>query len=174
MRSVSKCGCCTVCWRDCREQPIRLLLACLDVYLGEPFPHLVVKLFCGRVDHATYFVDTLRKEAKMLVRLEEMRLITGDVIEIAGKNKSYVLLWSSQPEDYGRGLIRIDDGYTRNNIGIGIDDKVTVRKVSVRNAEQVILAPTEGLNIIGLEEYLPQLLERRVLAKGDIWFRSST
>jgi transitional endoplasmic reticulum ATPase len=81
-----------------------------------------------RVDHATYFVDVLRKEPKMLVRLEEMRLTTGDVIEIAGEKKSYVLLWSSQPEDYGRGLIRIDDGYTRNNIGI--DDKVIVRKVT--------------------------------------------
>jgi hypothetical protein len=35
---------------------------------------------------------------------------------------------------------------------------VTVRNVSVRKAEQVILAPTGGLNIVGLEEYLPQLL----------------
>jgi transitional endoplasmic reticulum ATPase len=50
---------------------------------------------------------------------------------------------------------------------------VTVRKVSVRKAEQVILAPTEGLNIVGLEEYLPELLERRVLAKGDIWSQST-
>jgi hypothetical protein len=79
-------------------------------------------------------VDVLRKERKILLRLEEMRLTVGDVIEIAGKKKSYVPLWSSQPEDYGRALIRID-GYTRNNIGIRIDDKVTVRKVSVRNAE---------------------------------------
>jgi hypothetical protein len=44
----------------------------------------------------------------------------------------------------------------------------------VRNAEQVILPPSEGLNIVGLDEYLPQLLERRVLAKSDIWSRSST
>jgi transitional endoplasmic reticulum ATPase len=50
---------------------------------------------------------------------------------------------------------------------------VTVRKVSVRNAEQVILAPTEGLNIVGLEEYPPELLQRRVLAKGDIWSQST-
>ena len=50
---------------------------------------------------------------------------------------------------------------------------VTVRKVSVRKAEQVILAQTEGLNIVGLEEYLPELLERRVLAKGDIWSQST-
>jgi Cell division protein 48 (CDC48), N-terminal domain/AAA+ lid domain/ATPase family associated with various cellular activities (AAA) len=97
-------------------------------------------------------VDVLRKEPKMLVRLEEMRLTTGDVIEIAGKKNSYVPLWSRQPEEYDRRLNRID-GYTRNNIGIGIDDKVvTVRKVSVRNAEQVILTPTEGLNIVGLKD----------------------
>ena len=44
-----------------------------------------------------------------------------------------------------------------------------VRKVSVRKAEQVILAPTEGLKIVGLEKYLPELLERRVVAKGDIY-----
>jgi transitional endoplasmic reticulum ATPase len=97
----------------------------------------------------------------------EMKLTTGDVVEILGKKKSYVLLWSSPPEDSGKGLIRID-GYTRNNIGVGIDDKVTVRKVVLRKAEQVILAPTEELNIVGLEEYLPELLEGRVVAKGDV------
>lgn len=37
----------------------------------------------------------------------EAGIATGDVIEIAGKKKSYVLLWSSQQEDYGKGLIRI-------------------------------------------------------------------
>jgi transitional endoplasmic reticulum ATPase len=50
---------------------------------------------------------------------------------------------------------------------------VIVRKVSVRKAEQVILAPMEGLKIVGLEEYLPELLERRVAAKGDIWSQST-
>jgi len=99
--------------------------------------------------------------------MKEMSLSTGDVIEIGGKKKSYVLLWSSQSEDYGKGIIRID-GYTRNNIGIGIDDSVAIRKADVKKAEQVILAPTEELNIVGLEEYLPELLEGRVVAKGDV------
>jgi transitional endoplasmic reticulum ATPase len=99
--------------------------------------------------------------------MEEMDLSTGDVIEISGKKKSYVLLWSSQREDQGKKLIRID-GYTRNNIGVGIDDIVSVRKVNVKNAEQVILAPTEELNIVGLEEYLPELLEGRVVTRGDM------
>src|ERR687884_509574 len=97
----------------------------------------------------------------------QMDLSTGDVIEVSGKKKSYVLLWSAQSEDYGKGLIRID-GYTRNNIGIGIDDSVTIRKVNVKKAEQVILAPTEELNIVGLEDYLPELLEGRVVTRGDI------
>jgi len=100
--------------------------------------------------------------------MEEMGLSAGDVTEIGGsKKKSYVLLWSSQSDDYGKGLIRID-GYTRNNIGIGIDDSVTIRKVAVKKAEQVVLAPTEELSIVGLEDYLPELLEGRVVAKGDV------
>src|SRR5688500_10527814 len=99
--------------------------------------------------------------------MEEMDISTGDVLEISGKKKSYVLLWSTQREDQGKKLIRID-GYTRNNIGVGIDDIVSVRKVNVKNAEQVILAPTEELNIVGLEEYLPELLEGRVVTRGDM------
>jgi transitional endoplasmic reticulum ATPase len=43
-----------------------------------------------------------------------------------------------------------------------------VRKVNVKKAEQVILAPTEELNIVGLEEYLPELLEGRVVTRGDM------
>ena len=89
--------------------------------------------------------------------MEKFDLATGDVIEIRGaRKKTFVLLWSSQPSDYGRGLIRID-GYTRNNIGIGIDDRVNIQKVTdVTKAEQVILSPTEELNIVGLEEHLPE------------------
>ncbi len=98
--------------------------------------------------------------------MEEMGLSTGDVIEITGKKKSYALLWSGQSEDHGKRLIRID-GYTRNNIRVGIDDTVSVQKVSAKKAEQVILSPTEELNIVGLEDYLPEMLEGRVVTKGD-------
>jgi transitional endoplasmic reticulum ATPase len=100
--------------------------------------------------------------------MDDLGLSAGDVIEIRGRKKSFVLLWSSQPSDYGRGLIRID-GYTRNNLNVGIDDRVTIQKVTdVREAEQIILSPTEELNIVGLEEHLPELLDGRVVAKGDM------
>ena len=100
--------------------------------------------------------------------ISDLDLTTGDVIEISSKSrKSYALLWSAQSEDYGKGLIRID-GYSRNNINVGLDDKVKVRKVTAAPADQVVLAPMEDLNIIGLEEYLPDMLEGHVITKGDI------
>jgi transitional endoplasmic reticulum ATPase len=103
--------------------------------------------------------------------VEEMQLTTGDVIEIStssGKRKTFALLWSGQPEDYGIKIIRID-GYTRNNLGIGIDDHIKIRKAqNIQNAEQVVVSPTEELNIEGVEEYLTEILEGRVVSRGDV------
>lgn len=103
--------------------------------------------------------------------VEKMQLTTGDVIEIttsSGKKKTFALLWSGQPEDYGLRIIRID-GYTRNNLGIGIDDHVKIRKAQdIKNAEQVVVSPTEELNIVGIEEYLTEILEGRVVSRGNV------
>ena len=98
---------------------------------------------------------------------EELDLSPGEVIEVSGNSKGYVIFWSSPSDDYGKKLIRID-GYTRNKIGVGIDDSVTIRKVTVKRADHVTLAPAEELNIVGLEEYLPELLDGRVVAKGEV------
>jgi transitional endoplasmic reticulum ATPase len=103
--------------------------------------------------------------------VKETRLTTGDVIEIStssGKKKTFALLWSGQPEDSGLRIIRID-GYIRNNLGIGIDDHVKIRKAQdIKNAEQVVVSPTEELNIVGIEEYLTEILEGRVVSRGDV------
>ncbi|RMF29198.1 MAG: AAA family ATPase, partial [Candidatus Nitrosothermus koennekii] len=99
--------------------------------------------------------------------MRDLRLTTGDVLEIIGSKKSYALLWSALPDDAGSNVIRMD-GYTRNNVGAGIDDRVTVRKAYASNAEKVTVAPNENIDISGLEEYLPELLEGRVVTKGDI------
>jgi len=102
--------------------------------------------------------------------MEEMHLKPGDVIEVISKKnkRTYVLLWSSPPSDYGKGLIRVD-GYTRNNLGEGIDDRITIRKVeNIEKSEQIIISPTEELNIVGLEEHLPELLDGRVVTRGDV------
>ena len=78
-----------------------------------------------------------------------MRLAAGDVIEMSSKQKkSYALMWAGFEDDYGLGLIRID-GYTRNNIGVGLDDTIAITKTRAQEAQQVVLAPTEELNIAG-------------------------
>ncbi|RLI28845.1 AAA family ATPase [Candidatus Bathyarchaeota archaeon] len=98
--------------------------------------------------------------------MEETGLTTGDVVEIAGKRRTVAIVWPGYPEDYGRGLIRID-GYIRQNAGVSIDEKVTIRKVEAKNAARITLAPREPLRILGAEEYLLQLLEGRVVTRGD-------
>ena len=102
--------------------------------------------------------------------IEEYDLRTGDVLELTHEStskKSYVLLWSSNPNDYGKGLIRID-GYTRENISVGIDDQVNVQRVNVEKAEEIKMSPIEDLNIVGLEDYLSEKLDGRVVAKDDV------
>src|SRR5215212_453454 len=102
--------------------------------------------------------------------IKEYNLRTGDVLELTQEStskKSYVLLWSSNPNDYGKGLIRID-GYTRENISVGIDDQVNVQKVNVEKAEEIKMSPIEDLNIVGLEDYLSEKLDGRVVSKDDV------
>ena len=98
--------------------------------------------------------------------VDELGLTSGDVIQIIGKKKTTALSWPGYELDSGKGTIRID-GYLRNNAGVSIDDKVTIRKIEAKIAQRVTLAPTEPLRIVGGEEYLSQLLEGRVLARGD-------
>ena len=46
---------------------------------------------------------------------------------------------------------------------------VTIRKIeNIEKSEQIILSPTEELNIVGLEEHLPEILDGRVVTRGDV------
>jgi transitional endoplasmic reticulum ATPase len=98
--------------------------------------------------------------------VQDLGLTSGDVVQIIGKRKTNALCWPAHEQDYGKGIVRID-GYLRNNAGVSIDDKVTIRKIDAKIAERLTLAPTEPLRIVGGEEYLSQLLEGRVLSRGD-------
>jgi transitional endoplasmic reticulum ATPase len=97
----------------------------------------------------------------------EIGLSAGDVIEIHGKKKTVAIYWPGYKEDFGKGIIRID-GYTRSNAGAGIDENVDIRKVDARKAKKITIAPTEPLRIMGGEEYLKQILENRVISRGDL------
>ncbi|MFA5312262.1 MAG: CDC48 family AAA ATPase [Methanomassiliicoccales archaeon] len=91
----------------------------------------------------------------------------GDVVQIDGKKKTVAIVWPGYSEDENRGLVRID-GHIRRNAQVGLDDKVAIRKISIKDAQKMMFAPLEEMKIMGGEEYLGQALEGRVVMKGDV------
>jgi len=98
--------------------------------------------------------------------MAKLDIQSGDVVEITGKNKVPAIVWPGYPEDRGKGLIRID-GNIRSNAGVGIDEKVKIRKVEAKPAEKVTLAPTEPVRLMGGDTYLQRLLEGRPVIRGQ-------
>ncbi|MCV0399363.1 MAG: CDC48 family AAA ATPase [Nitrosarchaeum sp.] len=98
--------------------------------------------------------------------LEDTKWSTGQILELTYNKKTHVKLWPGSPEEYGTGIIKID-GITRQNIGAGIGDKITVKSVEAVNAEQIILSPTEKIAADGLQEYMIYNYLNHVFTTGD-------
>ncbi|MFQ6024991.1 MAG: CDC48 family AAA ATPase [Nitrosopumilaceae archaeon] len=113
--------------------------------------------------------DVGRRIARIDPVVQELfGLTSGDAIEISSeRKKANVLNWYGFPEDKGSGLIRID-GYIRNQLNVGINDRVEIKKIEVNDAQNITLRPTEPLRIIDASKYLSNLLEGFIVTKGDI------
>ncbi len=91
---------------------------------------------------------------------------TGQILELSYNKKTHVMLWPGPPEEYGAGLIRID-GITRQNIGAGIGDRISVKAAEAAEAEQIVLSPTEKIRVEGLEDYMAYNYLNHVFTTGD-------
>jgi transitional endoplasmic reticulum ATPase len=98
--------------------------------------------------------------------MRQLGLVSGDIIEITGRNRAAAIVWPAYPEDRGLGIIRID-GNIRGNAHVGIDDKVVIRKAKSNAAVKITLAPTQPVRIVGGEDYLMRFLEGRPVQKGE-------
>jgi len=98
--------------------------------------------------------------------LEENSWTTGQIIELTYNKKSHVKLWPGATSDYGTGTIKID-GLTRQNIGAGIGDRVSIKAVDASPAQQITLSPTEKIRAEGLQEYMAQNYLNHVFTTGD-------
>ena len=58
--------------------------------------------------------------------------------------KTLVKLWPGLPEEYGSGLIKID-GITRQNLGAGIGDKISLRPIESVDAGVTVLSKLKKL-----------------------------
>ena len=89
----------------------------------------------------------------------------GAVVEIQGRRTAYAVAWQASPRE-AKDVIRID-GNLRSNLGVGIDDRVTVRKSEARPAKRIVLAPTSKTRIVGGPQYLLRILLGRPIVKGE-------
>lgn len=98
--------------------------------------------------------------------MKGLGMVSGDIIEITGKNTATAIVWPGYADDNGKGVIRID-GNIRGNASVAIDDRVRVRKVEAKEAKKVTIAPTQPVRVVGGEHYLLKILEGRPVINGQ-------
>ena len=98
--------------------------------------------------------------------MRKLGVVSGDVIEIEGKNIATAIIWPGYSPDSNKSLIRID-GNIRRNAGVAIDDRVQVRKTKVQEATRITLEPTQPVKIAGGERYIARILKGRPITKGQ-------
>ena len=98
--------------------------------------------------------------------MRKLGAVSGDIIEIEGKKTASAIVWPGYPEDSGKRLILVD-GDIRSNAQSGIADKVKVKKIEVKDAKKVVLAPTQPVRIVGGKQYLRRIMEGRPINKGQ-------
>src|SRR3990167_9540852 len=72
--------------------------------------------------------------------IERLHATIGDVVEIVGKKRTVAKVMPAFKEERGKGIIQID-GPTRGNAHIGLDEKVTLKKIAWNPADNVVLTP---------------------------------
>ncbi len=107
--------------------------------------------------------------------LLKLQLSPGDIVEIRGKKKTTAKVWRADRQDWEQGLVRIDN-FIRQNAGVSIGEKVTIKKVDAPEAKKLILALPESMTQGGPElqfgEHANEIIKRHILKrpvfKGDI------
>lgn len=112
---------------------------------GEAHPK--IKL---RVAEAKYR-DVGKRRARIdSLSMTKLAIKPGEIAELIGKRSTPVTVWLAESQESGREIIRID-GQTRKNVGVGLNDLLTVRKVRSKAAKSVILLPL-GHNVMSVDD----------------------
>ena len=107
--------------------------------------------------------------------LLKLQLSPGDIVEVRGKKKTTAKVWRADRQDWEQGLVRIDN-FIRQNAGVSIGEKVTIKKVDAPEAKKLILALPESMTQGGPEfqfgEHANEIIKRHILKRpvfrGDI------
>jgi len=103
---------------------------------------------------------------------EQLKVTSGDIIEIRGPSKkTAAIIWPARTEDEGKNIIRMDS-FIRHNAGVGLGDTVSVKRADFREAQEVIMAPTQEVRIIasGYNRIMKKSFLGRPITQGDnVW-----
>ncbi len=92
----------------------------------------------------------------------------GDVIEIEGERKTVSIVDRAYPGDIGLNIIRMD-GLMRKNAKTSIGESATIRKIDVKEAKKITIAPArKGILIRAASSAFKQGLLGRAVVKGDL------
>jgi len=100
--------------------------------------------------------------------MEKLGLVSGDIVEIKGKEVTSAVVWPDYPEESSITTIKIE-GDIRGNAGVSIGEKITIRKIEVKPAKKIVIAPNQTVRIIKGSQYLSKVLKGRpVIEKQKI------
>ncbi len=100
--------------------------------------------------------------------MKEIDARPGDIVELEGERKTVAILDRAYPGDIGLNIIRMD-GITRRNATVSIGEQVRIRKIDVKEATKVTIAPaTKNIRIRASPVIFKRGLLGRTVVKGDI------
>ena len=98
--------------------------------------------------------------------LERLQVAIGDTVEVAGKRATVCKVMPAYKELRGQSRVQLD-GLARENAGAALDEFVQVRKIAVRPAQRIGLAPLtiapDGRDL----QYIGSLLDGLPVQAGD-------
>jgi transitional endoplasmic reticulum ATPase len=103
---------------------------------------------------------------------EDMKALggdVGDIVQIQGKRRTVAKVMPAYLEARGKGIVQVD-GLTRTNAQVGLDERVTVTKISARPAVRLTLSPLSPMRPAQRERdtrYLARLIEGLPVVSGD-------
>lgn len=119
-----------------------------------------------------------KDQGRGIVRLNSdvrnhLGLRSGDYVILKGTKETVAIAWPSLKEDEVLDMVRMD-GLIRTNAGVRLGEMVEVSKVTVPEAQRVVLAPSQPVRFQqGFENYVKQQMINKPITRGDTILISS-
>lgn len=121
----------------------------------EPYPKIQLRV--AEAKHR----DVGKRRARIdTLSMDRLGIKPGEVVELIGKRSTPVTVWPCENQENDRDIIRID-GQTRKNVGVGLNDFLTVRKIRSKAAKSVFLIPL-GPNAISADSEFREFVKNRL------------